>query len=126
MSSLKELTEDTTDRQDSRKLQHLKTYTFHIFYTPVNAVGLSSTLNVPLRLVQKVSLRMPDDKQPNVSDGRSAELNKQLQMQFYCISDEAERKHGLLDLKMAGLESTTLLYLQANLKSLATVASSSS
>jgi hypothetical protein len=35
MSSLKELTEDTTDRQDIRsRMAHLKTYAFFVFYQP--------------------------------------------------------------------------------------------
>lgn len=53
---------------------------------------------------------MRDEKQPSTLDSRSGELDKQLQMQFYNLADDKERMHGLLDLKMAGLESTTLSY----------------
>lgn len=34
MASLKELTEDTTDRQSHNKLAHLKAYAFFVFYQP--------------------------------------------------------------------------------------------
>ena len=33
MSTLKEATEDTTDRQESKKLAHLKCYSFFLFYS---------------------------------------------------------------------------------------------
>lgn len=45
MSILKELTEETTDRQDSKKLAHLKTYTFFVFYQTTQTF-MPSTLHV--------------------------------------------------------------------------------
>lgn len=50
MSSLKELTEDTTDRQDIRsRMAHLKTYAFFVFYQPSALNPNHPILQVPPR-----------------------------------------------------------------------------
>jgi len=71
MSSLKELTEDTTDRQDIRsRVAHLKTYAFFVFYQPSAVSHSHPVLQVRSRLGRRCTSSWGTEQTGPTATGR--------------------------------------------------------